>query len=55
MYWEPRFPRLLTNQQLQDVINKRCPLIGIADITCDLGGSIEFVNQSTTIDSPFFR
>ncbi|KAL2936411.1 Alpha-aminoadipic semialdehyde synthase [Bienertia sinuspersici] len=55
MYWEQRFPRLLTTKQLQDVMNRRCPLVGIADITCDIGGSIEFVNQSTTIDSPFFR
>ncbi|XP_010687601.2 alpha-aminoadipic semialdehyde synthase isoform X1 [Beta vulgaris subsp. vulgaris] len=55
MYWERRFPRLLTNKQLQDIMNKRCPLVGIADITCDIGGSIEFVNQDTTIDSPFFR
>uniref|UniRef100_A0A803M8V2 Saccharopine dehydrogenase (NAD(+), L-glutamate-forming) n=1 Tax=Chenopodium quinoa TaxID=63459 RepID=A0A803M8V2_CHEQI len=55
MYWEQRFPRLLTTKQLQDLKSKRCPLVGIADITCDIGGSIEFVNQATTIDSPFFR
>ncbi|KAH9618009.1 hypothetical protein KSS87_016398 [Heliosperma pusillum] len=55
MYWEPRFPRLLTTKQLQELMNKRCPIVGIADITCDIGGSIEFVNQATTIDSPFFR
>lgn len=56
MYWEQRFPRLLTTKQLQDMMSrKRCPLVGIADITCDLRGSIEFVNQTTTIDSPFFR
>lgn len=55
MYWEKRFPRLLTTKQLQDLAKKRCPLIGISDITCDIGGSIEFVNRSTLIDSPFFR
>lgn len=55
MYWESRFPRLLSTQQLQDLMKKGCPLIGISDITCDIGGSIEFVNQNTTIDSPFFR
>ncbi|GMH03560.1 hypothetical protein Nepgr_005399 [Nepenthes gracilis] len=55
MYWEPRFPRLLTTKQLQDLMNTGCPLVGIADITCDIGGSIEFVNQTTSIDSPFFR
>uniref|UniRef100_A0A803MFB7 Saccharopine dehydrogenase (NAD(+), L-glutamate-forming) n=1 Tax=Chenopodium quinoa TaxID=63459 RepID=A0A803MFB7_CHEQI len=55
MYWEQRFPRFLTTKQLQDLKSQRCPLVGIADITCDIGGSIEFVNQATTIDSPFFR
>lgn len=55
MYWEQRFPRLLTTKQLQDLMKKKCPLVGVSDITCDIGGSIEFVNQATTIDSPFFR
>ncbi|KAL7174871.1 hypothetical protein ACSBR2_028646 [Camellia fascicularis] len=55
MYWEERFPRLLTTKQLQDLMRKGCPLVGISDITCDIGGSIEFVNQNTLIDSPFFR
>ena len=55
MYWEKRFPPLLTTKQLQDLMRKGCPLLGISDITCDIGGSLEFVNQTTSIDSPFFR
>ncbi|KAG6428524.1 hypothetical protein SASPL_112776 [Salvia splendens] len=55
MYWEKRFPRLLTNTQLQDLIKKGCPLVGISDITCDVGGSLEFVQRTTSIDSPFIR
>lgn len=55
MYWEKRFPRLLSTQQLQDLMRKGCPLVGICDITCDIEGSMEFVNQTTSIDSPFFR
>ncbi|KAJ4837985.1 hypothetical protein Tsubulata_043191 [Turnera subulata] len=55
MYWEQRFPRLLSTEQFQDLKRRGCPLIGVADITCDIGGSIEFVNQTTSIDSPFFR
>ncbi|CAG7886430.1 unnamed protein product [Brassica rapa] len=55
MYWEKRFPRLLSTKQLQDLTAKGCPLVGICDITCDIGGSIEFVNRATLIDSPFFR
>ncbi|XP_052198511.1 alpha-aminoadipic semialdehyde synthase isoform X2 [Diospyros lotus] len=55
MYWEKRFPRLLTTNQVQDLMRKGCPLVGISDITCDIEGSIEFVDQNTLIDSPFFR
>ncbi|CAH2077079.1 unnamed protein product [Thlaspi arvense] len=55
MYWEKRFPRLLSIKQLQDLTTKGSPLVGICDITCDIGGSIEFVNRATLIDSPFFR
>ncbi|XP_037495733.1 alpha-aminoadipic semialdehyde synthase isoform X2 [Jatropha curcas] len=55
MYWDKRFPRLLSTQQLQDLTRKGCPLVGIADITCDVGGSIEFINETTSIDCPFFR
>ncbi|CAI9760968.1 unnamed protein product [Fraxinus pennsylvanica] len=55
MYWEKRYPRLLTIKQLQNLMRNGCPLMGIADITCDIGGSIELVNQTTLIDSPFFR
>lgn len=55
MYWEKRYPRLLTTKQLQDLTHKGCPLVGICDITCDIGGSIEFINKSTSIDSPLFR
>ncbi|XP_057967291.1 alpha-aminoadipic semialdehyde synthase isoform X2 [Malania oleifera] len=55
MYWERRFPQLLTTKQLQDLMTNGCRLVGISDITCDVGGSIEFVNQTTSLDSPFFR
>ncbi|XP_076945258.1 alpha-aminoadipic semialdehyde synthase-like [Bidens hawaiensis] len=55
MYWERRYPRLLSYRQLQDLVHGGCPLVGICDITCDIGGSIEFVNRTTLIDSPFFR
>uniref|UniRef100_A0A1D1Z4G1 Alpha-aminoadipic semialdehyde synthase n=1 Tax=Anthurium amnicola TaxID=1678845 RepID=A0A1D1Z4G1_9ARAE len=55
MYWEKRFPRLLSTKQLQELVRKRCPLVGVSDITCDVGGSLEFVNQTTSIERPFFR
>ncbi|KAJ0981012.1 hypothetical protein J5N97_009267 [Dioscorea zingiberensis] len=55
MYWEKRFPRLLSTKQLQELMKKGCPLLGISDITCDIGGSMEFVNRTTSIECPFFR
>ncbi|PKA52944.1 Alpha-aminoadipic semialdehyde synthase [Apostasia shenzhenica] len=55
MYWEKRFLRLLTTQQMQGLAMKGCPLLGVSDITCDIGGSIEFINQPTSIEKPFFR
>ncbi|KAJ4950699.1 hypothetical protein NE237_027531 [Protea cynaroides] len=55
MYWEKRYPQLLSTKQLQELIRKQCRLIGVSDITCDIGGSIEFVNQTTSIERPFFR
>ncbi|XP_020090480.1 alpha-aminoadipic semialdehyde synthase isoform X2 [Ananas comosus] len=55
MYWEKRFPRLLSTKQLQELMKNGCPLVGVSDITCDIGGSLEFVNNSTSIEKPFFR
>ncbi|MCO5591337.1 hypothetical protein L7F22_045319 [Adiantum nelumboides] len=54
------YPRLLTNEQLRELVSVRSGglghrLIGIADITCDIGGSIEFVNRTTSSEKPFYR
>ncbi|DBA04445.1 TPA: hypothetical protein N0F65_010041 [Lagenidium giganteum] len=54
MYWDDRFPRLLTRDQIADLRrsgNKK--LLGIADISCDIGGSMEFLEYSTEIERPF--
>jgi hypothetical protein len=56
MYWEHRFPRLLTNKELLDLRSTgRSRLLVIADITCDKGGSIEFLKKYSSIQNPFFR
>lgn len=55
MYWEKKYPRLLSTKQFQELMSRGCPLVGISDITCDIGGSIEFINRTTSIDNPFFR
>ncbi|CAM6098157.1 unnamed protein product [Calypogeia fissa] len=64
MYWERRFPRLLTNEQLRQLTRTYSRteaqrtwsrLLGVADITCDVEGSIECLHQTTPIEQPFFR
>ena len=55
MYWEQRFPRLLTVAQaraLQRTGNLR--LLGVCDISCDFQGSIEFLKEFTSIERPFY-
>ena len=54
MYWESRFPRLLTNDQMRELHNsKTSRLLAIADISADIRGSIEFTKINTKIDQPF--
>ncbi|XP_068021348.1 alpha-aminoadipic semialdehyde synthase, mitochondrial isoform X3 [Melanerpes formicivorus] len=67
IYWEQHTPRLLSRQDAQKLLvpvrsstgaMEGCPelphkLIAICDISADTGGSIEFMTECTTIDSPF--
>ncbi|SDK64423.1 Alanine dehydrogenase [Catalinimonas alkaloidigena] len=48
-YWDPRAPRLFT---LEDVANPAFRLKVIADITCDIEGSIPTTVQASTIEMP---
>ncbi|GJJ14359.1 hypothetical protein Clacol_008623 [Clathrus columnatus] len=58
--WQPGFPRLMTNEQLAFTRQEshRHSRYGrfrtIADVSCDVKGGLEFMNKSTTIDSPFY-
>jgi alpha-aminoadipic semialdehyde synthase len=55
MYWEPRFPRLLSIAQAFELNQQgRLPLLCLGDITCDVGGSVEFFVKATTIQNPFY-
>lgn len=55
MYWDDRFPPLITKDQISEAWeNGKNKLLGIADITCDIGGSIEFLERDTSIEKPFF-
>ncbi|KAG7345160.1 saccharopine dehydrogenase [Nitzschia inconspicua] len=56
IFWDHRFPRLLTKQEIKDLYrsgNER--LMVVSDISCDIGGSVEFLERSTTIDRPVFQ
>lgn len=55
MYWEEKFPRLLTLQQAKEMAEKdKFKLIAVSDITCDFAGGIELLQKFTEIESPFF-
>lgn len=43
IYWEAKYPRVLSIEDLRDaVIEKRSKLLGVCDISADYMGSIEF-------------
>lgn len=55
IYWEKRFPRLLSKIELKDmIVSGKSRLVSVADISCDIHGSMEFTEKATTIDDPFF-
>ena len=66
IYWQPGYPRLLTVSDMRNIQPEtyvadpntgvpRLPqrLLAVCDISADLGGSIEFLSDYTSIDSPF--
>ncbi|KAJ2682699.1 hypothetical protein IWW39_005885 [Coemansia spiralis] len=57
IYWESKYPRLMTAKDLAHIQRQRelkTRMLAIADISCDIGGSLEFMSHASTIDSPFF-
>ncbi len=57
VYWEKRYPRFVTWAGLKRMTasTPTPKLSGIADITCDTGGSIECNVKSTNSDMPAYR
>ncbi|XP_063674612.1 alpha-aminoadipic semialdehyde synthase, mitochondrial-like [Bolinopsis microptera] len=68
LYWEAPAPRVLSDEdavrmfgkgsQAKNNIMRGIPqiphkMLAISDITCDIGGSIEFSKEPTTVGSPF--
>ncbi|KAI9017090.1 Saccharopine dehydrogenase-domain-containing protein [Gaertneriomyces semiglobifer] len=55
IFWDQKYPRLLTKEQATKLAReKRFGMLTIADVSCDIGGSLEFMDRSSTIDNPFF-
>ena len=55
IYWEEKYPRLLTKEQMKVIqSNESSKLLSIADISCDIDGSMEFMGKASTIDEPFY-
>ncbi len=56
VYWDARYPRLLTKQFLKDHFEKNNTnkLSVIGDISCDPDGSIEATHKGTAIEDPLF-
>lgn len=56
IYWDPRYPRLLTKAEIKDLYSDiRSPKLRvIGDISCDIEGAVESTLHATTTDSPTF-
>ncbi len=56
IYWDARYPRLITKDQLQREITGpvRPRLRVVGDVSCDIKGSIEFTVRATNPDEPIY-
>jgi saccharopine dehydrogenase (NAD+, L-lysine forming) len=55
MYWDVRYPRILTNDYLKKLFSEGNPkLTVIGDVTCDPDGSIQCTHKGTEIQDPVF-
>ena len=53
IYWEPRYPKLVTCSEIRSLhARESLRLRMIADITCDIDGSIEMTVEATDQDRP---
>ena len=55
MYWDDRYPRIVTKKYLKKLFAHNPPkLTVIGDVTCDPDGSIECTHKGTEIEDPVF-
>jgi len=55
IYWDARYPRLVTRDYLEKLFADGTPRLKvIGDISCDVNGSIECTEKGTEIEDPIF-
>jgi alpha-aminoadipic semialdehyde synthase len=55
IYWDSRFPRLVTKEQIKKLRSEgNRQLRVVADISCDIDGSCEFLTRPSTIEDPYY-
>jgi alpha-aminoadipic semialdehyde synthase len=55
IYWDARYPRLVTKDYLQKAFAHTTPKLKvIGDISCDVNGSVECTEKGTEIEDPIF-
>jgi alpha-aminoadipic semialdehyde synthase len=55
IYWDKRYPRLVTKEYLRKLFSKGRPKLSvIGDISCDVEGSVECTLKPTEIDDPIY-
>lgn len=55
MYWDERYPRILTKDYLEKLFSGGNPkLTVVGDVTCDPDGSVECTHKGTEIEDPVF-
>jgi len=54
IYWDSRYPRLITKKFIKENYKEDYKLKIIGDISIDINGAIEFTEKSTTPDIPSF-
>lgn len=53
IYWDARYPRVVSKENLRTTQTENRRLHFIADISCDPNGGIESLSAATKVDSPF--
>lgn len=55
IYWEPRYPRLVTKEGIRSLYEAGRPALRvIGDVSCDVGGGVETTVRATEPDDPVY-